>query len=37
MTGAVVKMLKKIADMSTADLVKNADGLLPKRRMDKKE
>ena len=30
MTGAVVKILKKIADMSNANLAKNADGLFSK-------
>ena len=30
MTGAVVKMVKKIVHMSNANLVKNADGLLSK-------
>ena len=31
MTGAVINMLRKIADMSNANLFKNADGLLSKR------
>ena len=30
MTGPVVKILKKIADMSNANLAKNADGLFSK-------
>ena len=34
MTGAVVKMLKKIADMSNANLLKNTDGLLSKKSAD---
>ena len=31
MSRAVVKMLKKIVDMSNANLLKNADGLLSKK------
>ena len=34
MTGAVVKMLQKIADTSSANLVKNADSLLSKKSAD---
>ena len=30
MTGAAVKILKKIADMSNANLAKNTDGLFSK-------
>ena len=32
MTAAVVIMLKKILDMSSVNLIKNADGLLSKRK-----
>ena len=32
MTAAVVKMLKKISDMSNVNLIKNADGLLSKKK-----
>ena len=31
---AVVKMLKKITEISNSDLIKNADGLLSKRNVD---
>ena len=34
MSRAVVKMLKKIVDMSNANLLKNADGLLSKKSVD---
>ena len=34
MTGAVVKMLQKIADTSNANLGKNADSLLSKKSAD---
>ena len=34
MNGAVVEMLKKIADMSNVNLVKNTDDLLSKKNAD---
>ena len=34
MTQAVVKMLKKVVDLSNANFVKNADGLLAKRTVE---
>ena len=34
MTGAIVKMFKKIIDMSNANLIKNTNGLLSKKNVD---
>ena len=34
MTQAVVKMLKKVVDLSNSNLIKNTDGLLPKRTVE---
>ena len=34
MTQAVVKMLKKVVDLSNANIVKNVDGLLAKRTVE---
>ena len=34
MTQAVVKMLKKVVDLSNSSLIKNADGLLAKRTVE---
>ena len=34
MTQALVKMLKKVVDLSNANIVKNADGLLAKRTVE---
>ena len=34
MTQAVVKMLKKVVDLSNSNIIKNADGLMEKRTVE---